>query len=776
MAQLATAWAEVSSRLTPGTPLTTSRGMAAAADMTAPPAPSGGGGSAEATHGRATAVGGCADGGSAASGGGRLGEAAAPAQLAVPDRGSLAALQQVPPLSSQLAAAPHHHAHHQQQQQQQHQHQQQQQHFEAIITALKLALSSLQACPPRADGRTPATRAVQLASSLADLVAAGLPLDADSLCAGVVAEAAALGALGHERIEAALGRGVAALVHDMLRVRQAPRRIELLDDEGASAVREWCLAFHDVRACVVEVVNCWDELQHMGAMPLFEQQALALEALQICAPLGHALGLGPLSTMMEDACLKVLFPDSYAATSSWLRGLMAPAEEGLFAAQQARQCGSGVGSKGGFKALLSELEGNLEFGQLAGGLVVKARAKSLFSVMKKLLHLGDMAKGGRSREELYDLLGMRAIVQPADFLPPGEAEAAATRACYIVQEVACRLWRPLPGRSKDYIVAPKANGYQSIHLTLELSRADVVFGGAAAAGRGTGGAAAAGSDPLSDFTCSSSSSDEGNSPSRDRWQQPPLPAAASAATSVAAAAASPDISAFTGFSSVNTFSSVSSYDAPPEPAGLGPGKGPGAAPARGLPSAASSASGGSGDGSAVPLYLELQIRTSAMDKAAESGDASHALYKGGLDARTARQLQLFSLDGSVDEGDEGGPLLIGLPHRDAVAAAEQLFRALDANGDGRLSLGEVRQALADLASPASERDAAALVAALDANGDGNVSCEEFVDGLRRATEQQQDRERERREREEEEQERARRERAAARRRQQPQWPQWPQRL
>ncbi len=79
----------------------------------------------------------------------------------------------------------------------------------------------------------------------------------------------------------------------------------------------------------------------------------------------------------------MLFPDSYASTSRWLRGLLDPAEDALFAAQQ---------------RLLSELATNLDFGQLAGGLVVKARTKSLFSVMKKLLALGDMARGGRSRQ------------------------------------------------------------------------------------------------------------------------------------------------------------------------------------------------------------------------------------------------------------------------------------------------------------------------------------------------------------------------------------------
>ncbi|EFJ47829.1 hypothetical protein VOLCADRAFT_60953 [Volvox carteri f. nagariensis] len=466
------------------------------------------------------------------------------------------------------------------------------------MTALKLALASLQHAPLRRDGRSPATRAVQLASTLADLCAAGLPLDAAAMCAGVVSEAADLGALRADVIRAQLGPEVAALVHDMLRVRQAPRRIELLDDEGASAVREWCLAFHDVRSCVVEVVGWWDELQHLGGRPLFEQQAIALETLQIGAPLGHALGLGALSAVMEDMCLKVLFPESYTSTSAWLRGLLDPAEDLLFSAQQ---------------RLLSALDEHPDFGKLSGGLLVKARTKSLFSVMKKLLHLGDMARGGRSREELYDLLGMRAIVKPPDFLPPAEAEAAATKACYIVQDVACKLWRPIPSRSKDYIVSPKPNGYQSIHLT--------------------------------------------------------------SAAAIAAAEA---------------------------------------------------AAGG-------PLCVELQIRTAAMDIAAESGDAAHAVYKGGLDARTARQLQaqrllLFSSLGSLDEVEDV-PLAIGLGQQDAAAAAEQLFRHLDVNGDGRLSLDEVRQALTDLAAPSSERDAAALLAALDRNGDGGVSMEEFVEGL-----------------------------------------------
>ncbi len=79
----------------------------------------------------------------------------------------------------------------------------------------------------------------------------------------------------------------------------------------------------------------------------------------------------------------MLFPESYTSTAAWLRGLMDPAEDALFAAQQ---------------RLLAALDDHPDFGRLAGGLVVKARTKSLFSVMKKLLHLGDLARGGRRRE------------------------------------------------------------------------------------------------------------------------------------------------------------------------------------------------------------------------------------------------------------------------------------------------------------------------------------------------------------------------------------------
>mmetsp|Transcript_30964 Transcript_30964/g.68597 ORF Transcript_30964/g.68597 Transcript_30964/m.68597 type:complete len:668 (+) Transcript_30964:195-2198(+) len=414
----------------------------------------------------------------------------------------------------------------------------QQQYEVLIIAALKLSLAWLQAAPLRKDGRTATARAVQLAATLADLCAAGLPLDAEAIAAGIVLEAVDHGSLDHDTIMQRVSPGVASLVHDVLRVRTAPERVELYDDVASSAIREWCLAFHDVRANVVEVISRWDELQHMSTLPYYEQQIIALEALQVYAPLGHALGIGAISARIEDLCFKVLFPESYTQTSEWLRGMIDEAEDALFLCQQ---------------QLLDILEHDEEFKKLASHCVIRARTKSLFSIMKKLLRVGDMSSGGRQREEIYDLLGMRAIVQPRQDLPPEQAEELARKACLMLLDVAHRLWTPVCGRTKDYISKPKANGYQSIHTTVCIPRnADAI-----SAGPG---------------------------------QSSPVPCMQASVVSMSS-------------------SSLSSLDMPP--------------------------------GTQAP-FLELQIRTQAMDEQAEAGEASHAAYKGGLDARQARQLQAWT--------------------------------------------------------------------------------------------------------------------------------------
>jgi hypothetical protein len=228
---------------------------------------------------------------------------------------------------------------------------------EVILNALKLAVAYAPAAPASSSSSSgqpqlarPVARALSLASHLADLAAAGLPIDAESIAAGILAEvllagahpaspAASAGAapwhpsdtlassssssssgasssggsgaggsagvLTLAVIEERAGPIIAQLVHDVQRARQLPSRVELLDDTAAAALRELCLSFYDVRATAVEVVARLDALTTPGALPSYEQQVAALEALQMYAPMGHALGLSAVAAQLEDRCFQV---------------------------------------------------------------------------------------------------------------------------------------------------------------------------------------------------------------------------------------------------------------------------------------------------------------------------------------------------------------------------------------------------------------------------------------------------------------------------------------
>ncbi|WIA39029.1 hypothetical protein OEZ86_005175 [Tetradesmus obliquus] len=251
---------------------------------------------------------------------------------------------------------------------------------------------------------------------------------------------------------AKLGPEVAGLVHDVLAVRHATDRVQLYDDANSSALRGWLLSAYDVRACAIEVVWRWLALVQPPGQP-HQQQLAAMEALTIYCPLGHALGLGGCSAALEDAAFKVLFPSSYASTARHVLPMSGAAADLLTRCQASLQAAAAA---------------DASFQALAGGLQLLSRTKSLYSIMRKLLRLNDPAAGSRRLGEMFDLLGMRAVVLPRKDLPEDEAEAAAVQACYRLQELAHAQWPAVPGRSKDYISKPKLNGYQSLHSTLSM--------------------------------------------------------------------------------------------------------------------------------------------------------------------------------------------------------------------------------------------------------------------------------------------------------------------
>lgn len=110
--------------------------------------------------------------------------------------------------------------------------------------------------------------------------------------------------------------------------------------------------------------------------------------------------------------------------------------------------------------LLQSLKADHLLAEMVDDISVKGRYKSRYSTMKKLL------KDGRKPEEINDILGLRVILKPRSGV---NMSKLGEKACYRTREIIQSLWKEMPHRTKDYIAKPKANGYKSLHMAVDVS-------------------------------------------------------------------------------------------------------------------------------------------------------------------------------------------------------------------------------------------------------------------------------------------------------------------
>ena len=610
---------------------------------------------------------------------------------------------------------------------------------EMLLGALKLAIPRLQAIPEdrRRPGGSPRSGAPERALSdgndetsvkrhrpaheravAVTLALCDVGMDAECMSAALLRDALVAGSVTLEEIEAGLGSNVMRLTHDCVRLRRLPGRVTgSYDDATAEKLRTFCLSFHDVRAVVVELAYRADALRDFEntALSAVQRTALALETMQLYAPMAHALDAGPLCAELEDLALRALFPSSYRSLEKWLRGA-GPADDAALERAR-RRVAEALAQDPGLMTLVGG----------PAGVAVKARRKSLFSTMKKVL------RDGRAREDVHDLLGMRVIVTPQPGSPAyaepdaprddaaaAAAERSALAACYRVREITHGLFETVDGRTKDYLRRPKENGYRSLHSTLRLPEAWKEE-------READGEGGEGSSEASESGEGSSEASEARSETKRRNDDE---------------IDDELVSSTTGDDDDDT-SSASDEDA----------------------------SGGrlKNFGRVAPIErrVELQVRTAAMHFAAESGAAKHAAYKGGFSedpgaadalaelvaAANAAAEQRFGafadsairLGGDAQKKTAASPS--GSPSADA-SHSDRVFRMFDLDGDGRVTRDELRSVIGEVwrgpemgtddsdasaryASPFTSADdegvaADELLEMLDADEDGTVSAEEFA--------------------------------------------------
>ncbi|WCJ23207.1 GTP diphosphokinase CRSH1 chloroplastic [Euphorbia peplus] len=312
-----------------------------------------------------------------------------------------------------------------------------------LFMALKLSIPILHNLPLSADGRSPLSKAFSVA-----LLLAHLQMDAEVISASMLMHVFEAGAISIKEIRDQIGTGTAHLLHECLRVNNIPSRVNVLDDDTAAALRKFCLTYYDIRAVILDLARKLDMMRHLDHLPRYKQLMLSLQTMMIHAPLAHAVGTTYLSLELEDLSFRYLFPYSYLYVDTWLRS-------------------HETGNRPLIDVYVDKLRQSLKTDPILAEMVedvsVKGRYKSRFSTMKKIL------KGGRKPEEVNDILGLRVILKPKS----GEnMSEVGERSCYRTREIVQSLWKEMPQRTKDYIARPKANGYRSLHMAVDVSEND----------------------------------------------------------------------------------------------------------------------------------------------------------------------------------------------------------------------------------------------------------------------------------------------------------------
>src|SRR6188508_2029819 len=233
-----------------------------------------------------------------------------------------------------------------------------------------------------------------------------------------------------DELRAEFGAEIAQLVDGVTKLT----RIQFQSREHAEAenYRKLIVAMaKDVRVILIKLADRLHNLRTIEYLGKQKQVQKAREALEVYAPLAHRLGIHALKWELEDLSFETLHPRKYAEIKAMVAERRADREEHV------REAGL---------VLQKELDKANIPAQISG------RAKHFYSIYDK------MVKKGREFNEIYDLTAMRVLVERS-----GEE---GTRDCYGGLGLIHSLWKPMPGRFKDYIAMPKLNRYRALHTTV----------------------------------------------------------------------------------------------------------------------------------------------------------------------------------------------------------------------------------------------------------------------------------------------------------------------
>ena len=272
----------------------------------------------------------------------------------------------------------------------------------------------------RSSGEPYITHPVAVACILAEM-----RLDYETLMAALLHDVIEDTPATYQDMEQLFGKSVAELVEGVSKLD----KLKFRDKKEAQAenFRKMIMAMvQDIRVILIKLADRTHNMRTLGSLRPDKRRRIACETLEIYSPLAHRLGIHHLKTELEELGFEALYPNRYRVIKEVVKAARGNRKEMI-------------------QKILSEIEGRLTEAGIECH--VNGREKHLYSIYRKM-HLKE-----QRFHSIMDIYAFRVIVKDVD-------------TCYRVLGQAHSLYKPRPGRVKDYIAIPKANGYQSLHTSL----------------------------------------------------------------------------------------------------------------------------------------------------------------------------------------------------------------------------------------------------------------------------------------------------------------------
>src|ERR1700752_1527819 len=261
-------------------------------------------------------------------------------------------------------------------------------------------------------------------------ICAGLRLDEQTIAAALLHDGVEDTGVELETLREEFGDEIALLVDGVTKLTRV--QFQTREQAEAENYRKMVVAMaEDVRVILIKLADRLHTLRTIEYLGKQKQIQKSREALEVYAPLAHRLGIHAVKWELEDLAFQTLHPRKYSEIKTMVAERRADREGHVAEAAY---------------VLLRELE------KVDIPVDISGRAKHFYSIYDK------MAKKGREFNEIYDLTAMRVIVE--------RGAEEGTRDCYGALGLIHSLWKPMPGRFKDYLAMPKFNGYRSLHTTV----------------------------------------------------------------------------------------------------------------------------------------------------------------------------------------------------------------------------------------------------------------------------------------------------------------------